>query len=145
MSETGTVLFAPSLDDMVYFLWKDSRHQHTPRVIRIEGRSSHWRTAYGVMVGMDLKSLEQINGRPFVLMGFGWDYSGTVVSWSGGFLETAFSQCRIVARFTPGDNVPSPIWSEWYEQVMGEREFPSSHPAMQYLNPFIHTIALHYY
>lgn len=144
-TETATVLFEPILDEMIYFLWKDSRNQRTPRVIRIDGPSSHWRTAYGVKLGMDLKSLEWINGRPFVLMGFGWEYSGTVVSWSGGFLETAFSQCKIVVRLTSGDNRPNPIWSGWYKQVMGEREFPSDHPAMQYLNPFIRSIALHYY
>jgi hypothetical protein len=34
-----------------------------------------------------LRQLRKLNGKPFVLLGIGWDYSGTVVSWEGGKLK----------------------------------------------------------
>ena len=37
-------------------------------------------------LGTRLGRLTQLNGRPFTLSGFGWDYAGTVISWNGGRL-----------------------------------------------------------
>ncbi|MBX3704351.1 MAG: hypothetical protein KF822_11310 [Steroidobacteraceae bacterium] len=143
-TEAGTVLFAPVLDEMIQVFWKDPPQKHLPRFLRVNGRTSRWHTVQGITLGSDLQTLERINGRSFILKGFGWDYSGTVVSWLGGFLETAFSPCRFVVRFIAEQKEPGPEWFLWYEQVIGDREFQSTYFAMQSLNPRIRAIELHY-
>jgi hypothetical protein len=55
--------------------------------LQINGESSQWKTAQGVTLGTGLAELERLNGRPFELSGFGWDYGGSVTDWKGGALE----------------------------------------------------------
>jgi len=50
-------------------------------------RACEWKTIEGITVGATLQQLEQLNGRPFTIMGFGWAQGGKVVSWNGGLLE----------------------------------------------------------
>jgi RimJ/RimL family protein N-acetyltransferase len=107
-TEAGTVLFAPILDEMIYIFWKDPPQQHSPRLLRINGRRSRWQTVQGITLGSNLQTLEHINGGPFTLTGFGWDQSGTVASWLGGVLETAFAPCRFVVRFLAEQQGPHP-------------------------------------
>ena len=85
-----------------------------------------------------LKDLERRNGRPFKLMGFGWDYSGTVSSWDGGNLAVLTKgPGRLILRLMPDE---AGINSEEYRTVLGEGEFLSSHPAMQKLNPVVYAM-----
>src|SRR5690348_4957604 len=48
-----------------------------PRFVTIRGDTSAWHTEAGVTLGTRLARLTQLNGRPFALLGFGWDYAGT--------------------------------------------------------------------
>jgi hypothetical protein len=142
--EAGSVLFADDAKNRVEILWKNAQKQESPRIVGIRGKESHWRTIHGLSLGSDLRTLERINGVPFLLAGFAWDYSGTVISWSGGLLEGAEGRCRALVRLAPELHNDDPIWSNWYEQVIGDREFSSNHPAMQELNPKIYAIELSY-
>lgn len=88
--------------------------------------------------------MEAINGRPFQLTGFGWDYAGTVVSWEGGHMEASpATRCRIMARFSPaasfGDH---PDLSQAASQVLGSSSYSSEHPAMQLLNPTVYELLI---
>ena len=85
--ESGTVVFADSVEDRVEILWNDSQAQRLPRIVQIRGNKSHWRTASGLTLGIDLLTVERLNRRPFRLLGFEWDYQGTVTSWAGGTIE----------------------------------------------------------
>ena len=139
--EKGTVVFGDS-SDQVEILWKDAEQKSVPRLISITGSSSQWKTRNGLSLGDALLSVENINRKPFRLLGFGWDYSGTLVSWSGGALETSTStQCQVNVRFLPDQPA---LDSQWYRQVLGDREYSSDHPAMQALNPRIYEIWLEY-
>jgi len=141
-SEAGSVLFGDSSEDRVEILWSDVVGQRSPKSIRIRGQRSHWRTRMGISLGDDLRLLERLNRRPFRLAGFGWDYSGTELSWSGGRLEAADSApCVVRARLAPEGAVEDQGWYR-YRQVMGDREFSSGHPAMQYLNPRVYEVWL---
>lgn len=142
--EAGLVLFAGAEVKRVEILWKDPQNQRAPRIVSIRGKESHWRTIHGLTLGTDLKTLERINGVPFTLAGFGWDYSGTVTSWAGGLLGSVDGHCRTVVRLAPEHREEDPIWSNWYEQVIGDREFSSNHPAMQELNPKVYVVVLSY-
>ena len=103
--EPGAIIFGDT-EDRVDVTWKDAVNGRAPAKVAIYSAGSSWETPRGLRIGLDLHSVEEINGRPFELTGFGWDYSGTVVSWEGGHLETSpGGPCRVVARFSPAESV----------------------------------------
>ncbi len=56
---------------------------------------SFWHLANGVRVGMDLRTLEQLNGKPFDIAGHEGDGVGGVQDWRGGKL----ADCRWAITF----------------------------------------------
>ena len=143
--ERGTVLFAGSPQDRVEVLWKDREAQRAPRRVRIFGATSRWRTPLGVTLGVDLRTLERINRRPFRLAGFAWDFGGTETSWEGGLLESSTSApCVVGVRLAPALPLDEGEQQRWYRQVLGDRDFSSGHPAMQALQPQIYEVWLDY-
>lgn len=139
MEEDGTTLFAASDADRVTILWKDKAGRRRPDSISVRAGASTWRTPDGIGIGTELTLLERLNRRPFRLLGFGWDYGGTVMSWSGGRLDTAADEgCRLRLRLSPTHG------SSAERAVIGEREFSSGHPAMQQLNPRVYEMLLFY-
>ena len=139
-SEPGAVVFPDSPADRIEIVWRDGEKRARPRFVRVNSQGSRWKTTDQIGMGSDLKSIEQINGRPFRLFGFGWDHSGSVASWAGGRLEGAETAgCLIrVALRPPGDG----NWPAAWQQVVGDREFSSGHPAMQQLNPRVYMLLL---
>lgn len=135
-----TVLFPASPEDRIEIVWRDKEARRSPGQMWVRGERSRWHTRTGLTVGTDLRSVEKLNRRPFRLAGFGWDYSGTVVSWQGGRLEAPKSSgCRLRAVFDGGGQD-----SAISRQVLGDRLFSSAHPAMQALNPRIERLWLEY-
>lgn len=132
--ESGTVVFPKDPERIVEILWKDPETKTVPASARFSGQKSHWKTAQGISLGTSLKELEHLNRRPFKLAGFGWDYSGTVLSWEDGALTADLTGGggRVFVR------LDSPVSEAEYKdvaQVEGDRDFSSSHPVMQKLNP----------
>jgi len=104
----------------------------------IRGKASRWKTAHEISLGTSLTQLEQINGRPFVLSGFGWDYSGTVESWQNGALSKDLEgNGRVILRL---DTEQKSANQADLGQVQGDRPFPSSDAVMQKVNPRIYEI-----
>jgi hypothetical protein len=135
-----TVLFPTSAEDRVEIVWWDQARKRSPAQVWIRGERSRWRTRMGLTVGMDLRSVERLNRRPFALTGFHWDYAGTVISWRNGRLSASESStCSVRAVFVEPAN-DSPLSRE----VQGDRNFSSDHPAMQALNPRIEQLWLEY-
>ncbi len=145
----GTVLFANRPSDRLEILWKDSEARRGPEAVMvrmwdIDGRS-HWRSPTGVTLGLDLQRVEALNGRPFQLLGFAWDYEGGVMSWADGRLAgDQPGDCRLSVRFTLGDIGPNAARQRWFEDASGDKEFSSSHPAMQGLRPVVREVVLSY-
>jgi hypothetical protein len=76
--------------------------------------------------------VEQLNGRPFKLWGFGWDYGGWISDWNGGAFQPA-DGCMTRVRFEPGaENV----------NAQGDGEFQSDSDAMRAASPRVVTFAL---
>ena len=100
----------------------------------------------GIGVGITLKALERLNRRPFQLVGFDFDYSGTVTSWLGGRLETISSPaCEIKVRLLPVlPKSPSREQLAAGEATEGDRYFKSADPNMQFLNPRVYEVLLIY-
>ncbi len=138
-TEDGTTLFPHSPEDRVTLLWADIAGRRLPRWVSVRDAASRWRTPEGIGIGTALRSIERLNRRPFRLLGFHWDYGGTVMSWSGGRLEPPGNHpCWPRFRLSPAGRSPRTA------EVSGDREFSSGHPAMQSLNPRVYEIFLTY-
>jgi len=135
-----TVLFPKSAEDRVEIVWKDTVQKHSPAQVWICGERSRWKTRTGLTVGMDLRSVEALNRRPFLLTGFSYDYAGTETSWRNGKLAASKSSpCNVRAVFAEPR-----VETAFSRQVLGGGEFSSGHPAMQALNPRIERLWLAY-
>jgi hypothetical protein len=132
----GTVLFPADSLRRVHILWKDSEGRRLPDVAIFRGYRSRWIFPESVSLGTHLSDLERRNGRPFRLLGFGWDMEGLVTSWGGGRLDTALS-ARVklyVAPDSVGRGIPD------YAQAQGDSEYASDAPAMRRLDPAVYQI-----
>lgn len=85
---------------------------HTVSSVRIIGQS-RW-TAGGLRLGDGLARVQQVNGKPFKLYGFGWDYGGYVNELAGGKLDSLPGGCNLSIRFEPSpmDDYPNGISGE---------------------------------
>lgn len=90
-------------------------------------------------MGTSLKELERMNGRPFLLAGFAWDYSGTVTSWKKGALTKNFeTDGHVILRLdSPRSNA---VAEAEYNEVLGDRDYPSNNSVMQKLNPRVYQV-----
>ena len=128
----ATVLFPDDSARRLEILWVDTVARDRPAHFRIGGTRSEW-FAGGVSAGTSLTDLERINGRPFVMTGFGWDYAGTITSWNGGRLDSLPPGVeRLVVRLYPARDAVSDSLKQY---VAGDRDFPSTNPILQRLNP----------
>ena len=139
-TEPGTVVFPKDPQRTIEIRWKDPGKKTLPAFIQIEGDTSRWKTVHNISLGTTLKELERLNGRPFHLAGFGWDYSGTVSSWSKGSLaaELVGDHGYLTLRLGPPSNAQLP--EDEQDQVLGDSDFSSSHPVMQKINPKVYQI-----
>ena len=79
-----------------------------------------------------------MNGRPFMLSGFGWDYGGTAGSWNGGHLAylNADTAARVIVRLAPDRAVYELVETNALSEVMGDAAYVASdHPVLQTLSP----------
>jgi len=91
-----------------------------------------------VTIGTTLRELERLNGKPFRMFGFWWDYGGEVSSWEGGELEREFfheAGSQLVVRLGGREWSSALLTEEEAGAVSGEKEVPSDHPVMQKINP----------
>jgi hypothetical protein len=139
----GTVVYPNNPTRRLEIVWRDSART-APKEVRLTGESSMWQTVEGISLGSTLREIERLNGWPFKLAGFAFDYVGTIVDCGRGRLamlgcsgESASSPRRrlLVIRLRPGDDAAR---APEYRQVMGDRVFSSGHPAMQALEPRVY-------
>lgn len=129
----ATVVFARDKARRIEILWRDAKRRRNLAEIRIS-RGSGWRTAQGVATGMSLAEVQAINGRPFRLYGFGWDYAGTTYEWDGGALDAPSGDCVLQLRFEMTRRTDA--------DIVGERGFLSDDEGMRSAAPVVEDISL---
>ncbi|MCB0593689.1 MAG: hypothetical protein H6557_12840 [Lewinellaceae bacterium] len=120
-SQPGIAVF-PGTPNELEIVWDIAAATGNPEFIRISKENTDWRTVQGVTVGTSLEELERINGRPFSLYGFGWDYSGLANDWKGGQLNS-----YLIIALEPAD------WEKAGPEVSGDRTFSSDDPKVRAL------------
>jgi hypothetical protein len=144
-TESGTVLFPNDPERSIEILWNDTKTKAEPSSLTIRGTRSLWKTLHDISLGTSLKQLEQFNGKPFHMSGYGWDYSGTVMSWDEGALahdlgefdRSGIENGRIILRMTCSTPNAEPITKDENNQIQGDRNFSSGHPVLQKMNPCV--------
>lgn len=116
-SREATIIWAP-----------DKKNAKVDRVV-IAGEQ--WLLPAGIRPGDELAEVEEINGAPFMIYGFGWDYGG-VGYFKGGRLDR---KAQIWFR-------PSVEEGPDYEKVIGDSLFNSSDEAMRKVDPRVTEVAI---
>jgi len=133
----GAIIFPDDSLRRAQVAFRDSAGS-APRFIVVRGDTGLWHTDRGVMLGSRLTRLGSLNGGPFVLLGFGWDYEGTVVSWNGGHLAADSGVGRFIVRLRPTRTGPGA--DSLMRDVLGDREYASDRPAMIGLEPAVYEL-----
>src|SRR5262249_44890200 len=125
-------------------IWKNTKQKQQIKTIRINGDQSVWKVGASISLGTSLKELQKLNGRPFILTGMQWDYSGTVLSWEKGNLEKEFSSSgRIIIRLERSAQEEYKILTlDEAQTIAGDQEFRSDNKIMQKLNPKVYEIII---
>jgi hypothetical protein len=131
----GTALFPGDPARRLEVLWQDTVERRRPARLVLRGAGSRWRLPGGVSLGTPLGELERLNGRPFVLAGFGWDYEGVVVDWQGGALAGRLG-ASVHLYLAPAGERATPA----YRTLLGDREFSSALSEMRQLDPRVYQI-----
>ncbi|OYW83361.1 MAG: hypothetical protein B7Z26_00740 [Asticcacaulis sp. 32-58-5] len=97
--------------------------------------ATDWVGPGGVRLGASLREVEAMNGKPFVLMGFGWDAGGTVVDFRGGALSR-LDGCALKLRFAVPDKAALP------EALRGDHPLRSDDPAFEGVAPVVSEVRL---
>ena len=137
---SGTVVFPDDSTQRIEVLWHDTQQRRYPAAAILSGEKSQWQLPGGITLGTTLHDLEQRNGRPFLLAGFGWDYAGAVLSWNGGALDSVLGMNTRLYLTPPS----APNGDSLYAQAMGDRPFSSSSHPMRAMNPRVHRIRVEF-
>lgn len=142
--EPGTVIYPSDPTRRIEIIWKDARRKRYPSRIQLTGERSIWKTREGISLGTRLKELERINGKPFTLLGFSWDYEGTVISWEGGRLEREFGKDSraVLLRLSPQTGQSVSVEDE--ASVIGDNDFSSGNKVMQRINPKVYQLIVEF-
>lgn len=139
-SMPGTIIYPNDPRKRLEIAWKDTKTKKSPDFVQFSGEKSIWKVTPGIGLGTSLKTLEQINGRAFVLLGFEWDLGGTVVNWKSGKLARSFGKTGdgVILRLSPVYENES--LTKDLNAVSGDVEFSSKNKSMQRLNPKVYFV-----
>ena len=93
----------------------------------------------GLRVGMSVKDVEALNGGPFELYGFFWDYGGSA-GFDGGKLGDLPGGCSVSVVFAPGD-YPADLN---VDAISGDQQISSSEPLLETVHATIKSISVGY-
>jgi hypothetical protein len=113
-------------------IWSDEKARRGPQVW-VKDQST-WATANGIRIGTPLAEVEKLNGKPFKLTGFDWDYGGHVIDWLGGTLaQPQAGGCIFAIGFVHPEDAPD----DNLTKVSGDNEFLSDNPDMRAVEPYV--------
>jgi hypothetical protein len=113
-------------------IWSDEKARRGPTVL-VKDQSA-WATANGIRIGSDLAEVQQLNGKPFKLTGFDWDYGGHVIDLAGRHAGTAASG---VAAFSRSICSPGGRARRQLDQGQRRQRVSLDNPDMRAVEPYV--------
>lgn len=133
----GTQVFPDDPAKRMVFVWWNEEDLTDVSYIELPPTD----TVAGLKVGMSVKEVEAINGEPFTMTGFWWDYGGFAGFQSGKLAEVP-GDCHVQVSFNP-TNTDYPAGTD-IEPVSGDREVPSTEPLLERLDVRLESITIGY-
>lgn len=142
MTELGTIVFAKDQKRRIDILWHDSARRSRPATISVAPGST-WRIAVPdaeppIRQGISLAQVEAANGRPFEILGFGWDRGGHAGDWKGGRLAKPDGGCELTLRFEPEPGFLA------MDAISGDRPFSSADARIRAVKPVVVEVRLNW-
>ena len=118
----GAKLFADTDRELVIVWDPDNDKKQVVFDIRVVGTA--WKFDNGLKAGMTIAEVEKINGKPFKIAGFEWDYGG-YANFEGGKLAG-----KVSIRFNPStENVPA--------YLSGDKQLSSTDKQLRAAKPLV--------
>ena len=136
----ATIVYPKDPARRLELIWDDEKKRSGLANVRFS-ETTAWIAPNGVRRGMSLSDVEALNGGPFVLSGFDWDYGGYVTDWKGGVLGRPLpGGCIVQVRFGYTPDAPEPAALA----VSGDKEFPSNDRNMRLVKPRVGALGFAY-
>jgi hypothetical protein len=136
----ATILFEQDPERRLLVEWRDKASRSRPIYIGISGRS-RWVAPLGIRLGTPLAEVEQLNGKPFRLNGFGWDLGGNAAfDKLDGKLGELPGGCQFGFAFEPtAEGLPL---GGRYRALNGNLDLRSDLPLLREVKPAVVEILL---
>jgi hypothetical protein len=135
----ASVLYPNDAKAKLEVIWGDEKARRQPTVRARD--QSVWTSANGIRIGMAIADIEKMNGKPFTLSGFDWDYGGRVKDWRGGELAKPLpGGCTVGVEFVHPEDAPEASLSK----VSGDSDFLSDNADMRAVEPYVAVLTISY-
>jgi hypothetical protein len=135
----ASVLYPNDAKTKLEIIWDDEKARRGP-MIRARDQSA-WASANGIRIGMAIADIEKMNGKPFTLSGFDWDYGGRVKDWRGGELAKPLpGGCIVGVEFVHPEDSPEANLTK----VSGDGDFLSDNADMRAVDPYVAVVTISY-
>lgn len=133
----ATTVYPNDPTRVMEFGWWDEEKREYPSYVEL---SPSQITPTGVKIGMSVAEVEAINGAPFSINGFWWDYGGNGVFETGALVNPE-TGCGFWLHFSPKDEYPESLDTS---AIAGEVTVPSKEPLLKELDVRVTQITLGY-
>ncbi len=133
----ATTVFPGDPDRVMQFTWWDEDKLEYLSSVEL---APSQKTPTGVEIGMSVAEVEAINGAPFTINGFWWDYGGNAV-FEKGALASPDDGCSFWIHFSPKDDYPESLD---ITPIAGEVTVPSDEKLLRDLDVRVTQISLGY-
>lgn len=120
---------------MEFGWWDEEKHQRLAYFTVPPGDTAPG----GLKQGLTVKEVEALNGGPFQMYGFFWDYGGSA-GFEGGKLGAVPGGCIVSARFSTGE-YPADLN---VDAISGDMQISSSEPLLEKVDARVDTITVAY-
>ena len=132
----ATEVFRDSPKRRLQFVWWDEEGRKDPSYIELSSKMS---SPGGVRAGMSVADVEALNGEPFKLSGFGWDYGGGAWIQSGALAKLP-GGCILSLSFSATEYPPG----HDYDSITGDIEVQSTNPLLDIVGSRLDWVAVGY-
>lgn len=132
----ATTVFPDDPKRSLQFVWWNEEALSDPSYIELPAKLS---APGGVHIGQSLAQVEALNGEPFTLLGFGWDYGGSA-GFESGALSDLPGDCLLSVRFEYGE---SPEGLDTLP-AMGDKELSSDDPLLAQMQVRLYAVSIGY-
>ena len=135
----ATLVFPSDPTRRLVVLWQDEANRTRTAAIIVRDDSS-WIGPGGVQLGAGLAEVEAINGTPFSVLGFGWDYGGAA-GFPSGTLAAIPGGCVLSLSFDLDWTLE---YGPEFDAIMGDQQLASDNALLLQAAPTVSEIAVGY-